>query len=58
MIEESRAYWLIVMTLVVLVSVAAWQFHSLAWSDDARGPAIASAPLSLPQDPVMGTAAR
>jgi hypothetical protein len=58
MVEESKAYWLAVLTLVVLISAALWQFQSLAWGDDARGPAIAVAPLSLPQDPVMGTASR
>ncbi len=58
MIEESKAYWPVVVTLVALVAVALYQFHSLAWSDDARGPAIAAAPLSLPQDPVTGTAVR
>jgi hypothetical protein len=58
MIEESRAYWLVVLTLVALVAVALYQFHLLAWSDNARGLAIAAAPLSAPQDPVVGTAVR
>lgn len=58
MIAESRAYWLTVLTLVVLISVALWQFQSLAWGDDARSPSVASAPLSLAQDPVTGTASR
>jgi hypothetical protein len=58
MIEESRGYWLVVLTLVALVAVALYQFHSLAWGDDARGPTIATAPISLPQDPVTGTALR
>ena len=58
MIEESKAYWLVVVTLVALVAVALYQFHLLAWSDDARGLSIAAAPISLPQDPVTGTAVR
>jgi hypothetical protein len=58
MIEENRAYWMIILTLVVLVSVALWQFHSLAWGDDARGPSIASAPVGASQDPLVGASFR
>jgi hypothetical protein len=50
MIEESRAYWMIIATLVVLVSVAGWQFHSLAWGDGKTNPSVAFAPLNPPQD--------
>jgi hypothetical protein len=58
MIEESRAYWMVVLTLAVLVLVALWQFQSLAWGDDPRGPAVAAAPLSPPQDPVLSSFSR
>lgn len=58
MIEESRAYWVVVLTLVALVSVALWQFHSLAWGDDVRGPSVAAAPASAPQDPVPSSFSR
>lgn len=53
MIEEDRAYWMVVATLVALVSVALWQFHSLAWDEDVgQRPAIAAAPISPPADPL------
>jgi hypothetical protein len=59
MIEESRAYWMVVATLVVLVSVALWQFQSLA-RDEGVGqrPTIAAAPISPPPDPLVSGLAR
>ena len=47
---ENKSFFLIVLTLVVLIALAMWQFYSLAWGDSAslsyhvRSPSVASAP--------------
>ena len=32
---ENRPFILLVLALVVLIAVAVWQFHSLAWGESA-----------------------
>jgi hypothetical protein len=54
MIAEYRVYSLIVLTLVVLVSAALWQFHAPVRSGGTKEPQIASAP-GPAQDPTSGT---
>jgi hypothetical protein len=54
MIAEYRLYSLIVLTLVVLVSAALWQFHVPARGGGVREPQIAAAP-GPAQDPLSGT---
>jgi hypothetical protein len=55
MVVENKAYWMVVGTLVILVVVALWQFHSLAWAEDvARSPRLASTPIA-PQDSLIAT---
>ncbi|HEY4169025.1 MAG TPA: hypothetical protein VGM96_19705 [Reyranella sp.] len=47
---ENKSFILIVLTLVVLIMVALWQFYSLAWGDSlslsyhVRSPSVAAAP--------------
>jgi hypothetical protein len=47
---QNKSFILIVLTLVVLIAIALWQFYSLAWADGAslsyhvRAPSVASAP--------------
>ena len=53
MIAEYRVYSLIVLTVVVLVSAALWQFHVPA-RGGVKEPQIAAAP-GPAQDPLSGT---
>ena len=47
---ENKSFLLIVLTLVVLIVVALWQFYSLAWGDGVSlsyhvgSPSVAAAP--------------
>jgi cytochrome oxidase assembly protein ShyY1 len=47
---ENKSFALIVLTLVVLIVLALWQFYSLAWGDSlslsyhVRSPTVAAAP--------------
>lgn len=47
---ETKSFVLILLTLVVLIAVALWQFYSLAWGDSlslsyhVRAPNVAAAP--------------
>jgi hypothetical protein len=47
---ENKSFALIVLTLVVLIALAMWQFYSLAWGDSlslsyhVRSPSVAAAP--------------
>lgn len=47
---ENKSFILIVLTLVLLIIVALWQFYSLAWGDTlglshhVRSPSVAAAP--------------
>ena len=47
---QNKSFILIVLTLVLLIAIALWQFYSLAWADGssfsyhARAPSVASAP--------------
>ena len=47
---ENKSFVLIVLTLVVLIALAMWQFYSLAWGDSAalsyhvHSPNVAAAP--------------
>jgi hypothetical protein len=49
-VVENRSFVLILLTLVVLIAVALWQFYSLAWGDSlslsyhVRSPNVAAAP--------------
>jgi hypothetical protein len=49
-VVENKSFILIVLTLVVLIMVALWQFYSLAWGDSlslsyrVRSPSVAAAP--------------
>ena len=47
---ENKTFVLILLTLVVLIALALWQFYSLAWGDSlslsyhVRNPNVATAP--------------
>ena len=47
---ENKSFLLIVVTLVLLIMLALWQFYSLAWGDSlslsyhVRSPSVAAAP--------------
>ena len=47
---ENKTFVLILLTLVVLIALALWQFYSLAWGDSlslsyhVRNPNVAAAP--------------
>ena len=47
---ENKSFVLIVLTLIVLIALAMWQFYSLAWGDrlslsyHVRNPSVAAAP--------------
>jgi hypothetical protein len=49
-VVENKSFALIVLTLVVLIMLALWQFYSLAWGDSlslsyhVRNPSVATAP--------------
>jgi hypothetical protein len=49
-VVENKSFLLILLTLVVLIVVALWQFYSLAWGDSlslsyhVRSPSVAAAP--------------
>jgi len=49
-VVENKTFVLILLTLVVLIALALWQFYSLAWGDSlslsyhARNPNVAAAP--------------
>jgi hypothetical protein len=50
-VQNNKSFFLIVLTLVLLIAIALWQFYSLAWGDSAslsyhvRGaPSVAAAP--------------
>ena len=49
-IVENKSFLLIVVTLVLLIMLALWQFYSLAWGDSlslsyhVRSPSVAAAP--------------
>ncbi len=49
-VVENKSFALIVLTLVVLIALAMWQFYSLAWGDSlslsyhVRSPSVAAAP--------------
>jgi hypothetical protein len=51
---ENKSFALIVLTLVVLIALAMWQFYSLAWGDSlslsyhVRSPSVAAVPQTSP----------
>jgi hypothetical protein len=53
-VVENKSFALIVLTLVVLIALAMWQFYSLAWGDSlslsyhVRSPSVAAAPQTSP----------
>ncbi|MGE5148947.1 MAG: hypothetical protein ACM3II_02400 [Rhodospirillaceae bacterium] len=46
---ENKSFFLILLTLVVLIVVALWQFYSLAWAGNVEHPhATTSSPVRHP----------